>query len=173
MSDCGRVVFWGLKMEGGVFGGSRVWGVVVGCLVHAEGPPTRDGGVLAGIGRTESCPETQPFAFAGFSEGRDVESGAPAVATPDRQRYAISTIGESFVQGSGSRGLGSSSLRGCGGPQSRPPLSWTESGSVPLVASFMTPTDSLVDCCTIFLPVGNSEERPPPKQPLPQGCRRF
>ena len=77
-----------------------------GSVVHAEGPPKRDGGLLAGIGRTQSCPETEPSAFAGFSEGRDVESGAPAVAT------IAFPIGESFVQGSGSSGLGSSSFRG-------------------------------------------------------------
>jgi len=30
-------------------------------------------------------------------------------------------------------------------------------------------TDSLVDCCTTNLPLGNSEEGPPPKQALPKG----
>ena len=100
-------------------GESRGCSVVFGCLVLAEGPPKRDGGLLAGIERTESCPETEPSAFAGFSEGRDVESGGPAVATVDRQRYSVSTFGESFVQGAGSSGVGSISFRGCCGPQSR------------------------------------------------------
>jgi len=99
-------------MDGGVFRGSRGWGVVFGFVVHAADPPKRDGGLMAGIGRTQSCPETEPSAFAGFSEGRDVESGAPAVATTDRQRDFSFPIGESFVQGSGSSGLGSSGFRG-------------------------------------------------------------